>query len=605
MRQTTLIIALALNLMPAMPVSAASIQGSHRLWQPHELIVEGPPSHEHAESPNPFLDIRLDVILTSPSGGIRQFPGFFAGDGQGGGTGKLWKVRFTPDEAGEWQYAVRLQQGDNIAVAGLDATGVALPSHGDTGTFQIGTMDPAAPGFLSKGPLYYVGEHYLQFADGTYWIKGGVDSPENFLGYAGFDNTVKQSGGVRPGSLPNQLHAYQPHIEDWQTGDPLFTSADTDVDSKGIIGAVNYLSSQGVNSIYMLMMNLGGDGRDVYPFIGTSGSHFDNTHYDISKLYQWNLVFDHMQRRAVAAHMVLGEQETGNTQWLDEGTLGIQRRLYYRELVARFSYLSALKWNLSEESRFTDEQHRTFAAYLRSIDPVAHPIGVHHWVDNPAEQYEPLLGNTDFEITSIQFHPDKADEFTEQWRTRSTAAGWPWVIDMDEQGPGNLGLSTDNIDEMRKAVLYPVYFSGGNIEWYFGRYSRDIGLENFRAFEPMYRYMKYARELLQEQVPFQLMKPNDGALTGGHQLDQVFELSAQHYLLYMQDGNDGRQLELPENAYRLRWFDPRNGRFAEAERLVSGGSLSLGPAPGELAEDWVVLIDATDQSPEPEPEPEP
>ena len=581
------------------PLSAATVSGSLRLWQPVELTVAGPASHELAESPNPFLDIRLDVTLTSPGGGIRQVPGFFAGDGQGGGTGNMWKARFTPDEAGQWQYLVSLQQGEAIAVADLDPTGGPLPSHGDSGVFQITDQDPTAPGFLSRGPLHYVGEHYLRFADGSYWIKGGLDSPENFLGYEGFDNTVKQSGGVRPGSLPNLLHAYRPHIIDWQPGDPLFTSEDTGVDSKGIIGAVNYLASQGVNSLYMLMMNLGGDGRDTYPFTGASGSAFDNTHYDISKLYQWNTVLDHMQRRGVAAHLVLGEQEVENTHWLDDGQLGPERKLFYRELVARFGYLNALKWNLSEESRYTDEQHQSFAAYLRSIDPVAHPITVHHWIDQPAEQYQALLGKPDFEATSIQFHPERANEFTETWRRLSREAGVPWIIDMDEQGPGDRGLTTENMTEMRKSVLYPVYFSGGNIEWYLGRYSGDIGTENFRAFEPMLRSMRIGRELLESQVPFHRMEPNDDALSGGHAMDQVFELPGQHYLLYLQDGLTARELTLSEGDYTLRWFDPIDGDYVGDVQAVTGGTITLDAAPGELQQDWIVLIDAPERSPVP------
>ncbi len=211
----------------------------------------------------------------------------------------------------------------------------------------------------------------------------------------------------------------------------------------------------------------------------------------------------------------------------------------------------------------------------------AHPIAVHTWVNQPAEQYEPLLGNKDVDITSIQFHPDRADEFTETWRQRSRDAGRPWVIDMDEQGPGNLGLSVENIDELRKSVLYPVLFSGGNIEWYFGRDFADIGTEDFTLFEPMYRYTRYARTLLEQHTPFHQMEPNDAALTGGHELDQVFELSGQTHLLYLQDGHEGRQLSLPVGRYSMQWFDPRNGQFMQDSQSIEGGTLSI-PAAREM-----------------------
>ena len=56
---------------------------------------------------------------------------------------------------------------------------------------------------------------------------------------------------------------------------------------RGIIGALNYLASQHVNSIYFLTMNVGGDGKDVWPWIGPidpKGSpNNDNLHFDIAQ----------------------------------------------------------------------------------------------------------------------------------------------------------------------------------------------------------------------------------------------------------------------------------------------------------------------------------
>ena len=82
-------------------------------------------------------------------------------------------------------------------------------------------------------------------------------------------------------------------------------------------------------------MNLGGDGRETYPFVGASGSAFDNTHYDVSKLRQWNTVLEHMQHKSIAAHMVLGEQElpkhpTGSTtvNWVSNASSTIANWLH-------------------------------------------------------------------------------------------------------------------------------------------------------------------------------------------------------------------------------------------------------------------------------------
>ncbi|MGQ9523724.1 MAG: DUF5060 domain-containing protein [Armatimonadota bacterium] len=50
---------------------------------------------------NPFTDISIRAEFTSPSGRLVVLPGFYAGDG-------IWKVRFAPDEPGEWSWRVIL-----------------------------------------------------------------------------------------------------------------------------------------------------------------------------------------------------------------------------------------------------------------------------------------------------------------------------------------------------------------------------------------------------------------------------------------------------------------------------------------------------------------
>jgi hypothetical protein len=62
---------------------------AHHRWSPVQMQFVGPQAHEAATSPNPFLDLRLTLFLTSPSGKQHEIPGFFDGDGQGGPSGKV------------------------------------------------------------------------------------------------------------------------------------------------------------------------------------------------------------------------------------------------------------------------------------------------------------------------------------------------------------------------------------------------------------------------------------------------------------------------------------------------------------------------------------
>jgi uncharacterized protein DUF5060 len=74
--------------------------GLHRLF---ETSVKNNRSYS-----NKFNDTELRCKYTAPSRREIEFPGFYDGDGQGGGdagNGNIWKLRFMPDELGEWNYS--------------------------------------------------------------------------------------------------------------------------------------------------------------------------------------------------------------------------------------------------------------------------------------------------------------------------------------------------------------------------------------------------------------------------------------------------------------------------------------------------------------------
>ena len=60
---------------------------------------------------NPFFDVELNAVFTSPSGRVINFFGFYDGDGHGGQDGTVWKQRFMPDELGTWTYSMSFSDG--------------------------------------------------------------------------------------------------------------------------------------------------------------------------------------------------------------------------------------------------------------------------------------------------------------------------------------------------------------------------------------------------------------------------------------------------------------------------------------------------------------
>ncbi|WP_169727412.1 DUF5060 domain-containing protein [Granulosicoccus antarcticus] len=576
---------------------AATINGELFKWHPVEIDFTGPLASEADTSPNPFLDYRLTVELTSPSGKVTRVPGYFAGDGQGHGRGNIWRARFSADEVGQWHYHALIHSGSEIALSLSLDEGLEIELTGSSGDMQIAPAPYDAPEFLRHGRLEYVGEHYLKFRDGPYWIKGGTDSPENLLGFSGIDGTFDQ-GGIDE----LFLHDYAEHRGDFVEGDPLFTHSQTGADSRGLIGALNYLGAQGVNSVFFLPMNLGGDGQDTYPFVGASKERFDKTHYDISKLHQWNQVLAHAQRQGIALNIVLSETETANEQWLDDGALGVERKLFFRELVARFGYLLAAKWNLGEENDFPRVELDKHADYLQALDWSGKPIAVHTHI-NQFYRYGEIVGDSRYGASSIQYDEQFAGQFVEQWRTNSANAGHPWVLDMDEN---TNGLTPESNADRRKQILYDVLFSGGNIEWYFGYHPQPIGGDidagDFRQRESMWQQMRFAREMMQNELPFWEMEPADWRVSGDSDAyggAEVFALMGEAYAIYLPQSTGAEVLNTGSVSGRfgLRWFDPRTGAMSNgSQQLSASDNLALGSPPYSMGEDWVVLINRLDQA---------
>jgi hypothetical protein len=562
---------------------AVNMSNEFRTWHPMAIHFQGPQADEMDSDPNPYLDYRLQVLFIAPDGSQYNVPGFFNGDGKGNGKGTIWTVRFTPDQEGTWNYLASFRRGKNIAVDFDWTVGSPAAFNEETGTFVVQPLDQNAPGFLKWGRLEYVGRHYLKFKDGPYWIKGGTDSPEDFLSFVDFDNT------------PNPGHRYKNHIADWKKGDPVWGGGK----GKAIIGLLNYFAAQHVNSIYFLTQNIGGDGKNVWPFAGDidpEGSpDNDNLHYDISKLHQWNMVFDHAQRKGIFLHFVLNEAEEMNKRELDNAQLGIERKLYYRELIARFGHHNGLQWNLSEEYDLdldlTPKRIREFAQYVIDIDPYDHPVTVHNEGRDPDPNWLPFLGDERFSMTSFQFYEGNAKwgERVEKWRRLTEIAGRPLPISLDEF----MLLNPKNQEMVRKEILWPTYLSGGQLEYILERYLRN---ENFKEVEQMWQWTWYARRFMQEELPFWEMEPDDMALIGGTKElggPQVFAKHGAVYAIYLPVAQPTGKLTMWRipGTFEQQWYNPRTGQFAgKSRRFQAEGTVSLGEPPTDPQEDWVVLI---------------
>ena len=594
------------------------VTGELKKWHKVTVTFDGPDTNETA-TPNPFRDYRLAVTFTKGTG-KHVVQGYYAADGNAAqssaaGGGK-WRVHFAPNDVGLWTYRASFRTGSDVALSLDPQAGKPTGFDGASGSFRVEPSDKSAPDFRALGLLEYVGEHHLRFADsGQYFLKGGADSPENFLGYADFDGTRAPRGGrggPRKGeAAPAPLHRYEPHLDDWRPGDPTWKGGK----GKGIIGALNYLSGKGINSVYFLTMNIGGDGRDVCPWIDDD----QRDRFDSSKLDQWEIVFSHMDRLGIMLHVVTQEQE--NDQLLDGGPpiggtwkcptewAGPQRRLYYRELVARFGHHLAITWNLGEENTNTDDERKAFSRYIHELDPYDHAVVVHTFPGKYDEVYEPLLGYRWFDGVSLQTNDTRKQ--TLRWLERSAASGRKWIVCLDEIGPAHTGVKPDaddpGHDEVRKRHLWGNLMAGGSgVEWYFGYKfpHNDLNCEDWRSRDHLWDLTRYALDFFHQHLPFHQMQAADSLSSNPN--DYCLAKPGEVYAVYLPDGGT-TSLDLGDSkaTFDVTWYNPRsgglpsvghgnappNGRAAGSIRSITGpGEKPLGRPPADPDDDWVVLV---------------
>lgn len=579
------------------------VTGELRTWHRVTLTFDGKESIESGAL-NPFTEYRLNVEFTNGNSSY-TVPGYFAADGNAGESGaskgNKWRVHFTPDQEGEWRYKVSFRMGEMVAISEKQKAGTPVLFDGAKGSFQVKVSDKVAPDFRAKGRLQYVGKRYLRFAgNGEYFLKGGADAPEVLLAYRDFDGTYQHDGSER------FLKDWAPHVQDWQAGDPSWQGGK----GKGLIGALNYLSSEGMNAFSFLTMNVTGDGKNVWPWT----SHDERFRFDCSKLDQWEIVFAHAQSKGLYLHFKT--QETENDHLLDGGDLGPERKLYYRELIARFGHHLALNWNLGEENTQSTEQQKAMAAFFHRHDPYHHHIVIHTYPGQQQKVYAPLLGKRSaLTGASLQTSPERLHQFTKDWIHASTEAGKPWVVANDEQNPANEGASphanypgmeqADNHDKIRHHCIYGnLMAGGGGVEYYFGYKlpESDLTCNDWRSRDGLWDYTRIALEFFQQEVPFQKMECMD-ELTERKD-DYVLAEAGETYLIYLPAGNDEEiVLEFPNKSepthmlsgqfYTIDWFDPIKGGVLQPGSKTSirtNGQSDLGQPPHSPEQDWLVLV---------------
>ncbi len=143
-----LLLGLCLILLGYLPL-AGNTGESATLWHKYEIAFSS-----KVDYPNPLYDVsEFSVLFRSPTGRERKVNGFWDGE-------RDWKVRFQPDEIGQWTWSSTCSDRKNKGL------------QGQSGQFECVQANESLELFKRGAIKHIPGKYYLTYSDGTpfFWL---------------------------------------------------------------------------------------------------------------------------------------------------------------------------------------------------------------------------------------------------------------------------------------------------------------------------------------------------------------------------------------------------------------------------------------------------
>jgi len=373
-----------------------------------------------------------------------------------------------------------------------------------------------------------------------------------------------------------------------------------------------------------LTFNVDGDDRNIFPYLLKKPvsdyeayasdkknkeaweNFFHKTRLDVSKLDQWERIFEYAETLGMFLHFKTNETETDHL--MDKGVFGTEGKLYYRELIARFGHHLSMNWNLGEENDQPTEEVLKGANYIEKLDPYHHHL-VMHTFPNKDDRYEDFIGDkSPLTGASLQLSDP---EFTDvhprvlKWREKSNATGKKWALSVDEPGKANIALLPDEEDKehnlARSRALWGTLMAGGfGVEWYFGYDSphSDLTCEDFRSRDLFWDQNRYALNFFQNHIPFWKMQTADELTTDD--ISYCLAKKDAEYAIYLPMELETTSIDFGDSGktFSVKWYNPRNGGDlvdGTVQSVEAKGEVSIGLPPSDKKLDWVIYLKASDE----------
>lgn len=504
---------------------------------------------------NSFTDVTLTATFTAPSGRKVSFWGFYDGDGAGGQTGNVWKLRFMPDELGAWTYTYAWSDG----------------TPGGSGSFN------AVSAGAGRGVLRAYGENPHWFA------------------YDGTDPVFLKSYYVGAGGI---------------TGVPIDWAA---------ANVYQKIVDRGYNHVQLNMLPIGWTYQKPADAPAHISKPLWRETPGVQNLDVWKRMEEHVAwlgARNVAIHFFMGidpkpygsaNEYFALQRFADMS--GADQEAYVRYLAARLApYANVAGWNMTWETDGGGAESRLMEL-LAKYDPWSH-VRTYHDEYPRGNDY----GNGGYTFAGIENHGyfgngngDSAPNSASHYQATIDAYRDKPVYMVEGNGLWRACWAKENAEWSIPRAAWAVTLAGGSFTW------QDTPSCEFDdpastmftwpAAVPMANRIDALYTVMTQDVAFQRMTPRNDLLSGcwsSFDADGSVPTSpcyalaeeGKQYVAYKEDGGTFN-LNVAPGTYKATWIDTRSG----ARQAANGGTVTGAGAPVQFiapstSTDWALVLNA-------------